>query len=238
MPSITDDLMGKTPEVAKKTAEATIKALNKVKKNAKEGKEAVKGTVKGICLLMIDSAEFTVDTVMAAVKKVAFKKTSDIKYSRNNINISKLRKSGHVYQVEENILQDAMKYFDQQCKKFGIKYSAMKDTRGEDKPDYKPSYMVFFEGKDSNLILNVLQEAYKDYADDQQKAKDAEKTDRGKEDSEKQSRDRNYKKQGKDQPEKRESVKAKLAFFRDRVAARDNERDAVEKHHYRSDIQR
>lgn len=230
--------MGKTPEAAKKTAEATLKALNEVKKNAKDGKEATKGIVKGICLLMLDSTEFTVDTVMAAVKKVAFKKTGDIKYSRNNINISKLRKSGHVYQVEENILQDAMKYFDAQCKKFGIKYTAMKDTRGEDKPDYKPSYMVFFEGKDSNLILNVLQEAYKDYAENQQKAKDAEKAGHGKESPEKQSGDKHSRKTGKDQPEKRESVKAKLAFFRDRVAARDNERDEVEKHHHRSDIQR
>lgn len=234
MPSITDDLMGKTPEAAKKTAEAALKVLNETKRNTKDGKEAV----KGICLLMIDSAEFTVDTVMAAVKNVAFKQTGDIKYSRNNINISKLRESGHVYQVEENVLQDAMKYFDQECKKYGIKYSAMKDTRGENKPDYKPSYMVFFEGKDSDMILHVLQEAYKDYAEDQQKAKDAEKTGHGKENSEKQSGDRHSKKTGKDQPEKRESVKAKLAFFRDRVAARDNERDAVEKHHHRSDIQR
>ena len=36
----------------------------------------------------------------------------------------------------------------------------------------------------------------------------------------------------------RESVKAKLAFFRDRVTARDQERDGIEKHHQRTDIQR
>ena len=41
-----------------------------------------------------------------------------------------------------------------------------------------------------------------------------------------------------EQDKKRESVKAKLAFFRNRVAARDGEQNALEKHHSRSDIQR
>ena len=230
MPSITDDLMGRTPEGAKKAAETSAKALKGVKSGMKEAGEAV----KGICLLLINGSEFTADAVMNAVRKVAFRKTGDIKFSKNNIDISELKKSGHVYQVEENVLQEAMKYFDKYCKERGVKYSAMKDTRGEGKPDYKPSYMVFFEGKDADLILGVLKDAYKDYAEEQQTSKDAEKSDR--ESKEK----KNNKRQKKDQkqPEKRESVKAKLAFFRDRVAARDKERDVIEKHHQHSDIQR
>lgn len=99
----------------------------------------------------------------------------------------------------------------------------MKDTREQD----KPSYMVFFEGKDTNLIMQALREAYKDYAEEQQRTKDAEKDKPQKEEKEKS-----------ESSPKRESVKAKLAFFRDRVTARDQERDAVEKHHQHTDIQR
>lgn len=237
MPSVTDDLLSKTSENAKKTASMSLKAMKEVKSGVREAG----GAVKGICLVLIGGAEFTADAVMNAVREAVYKKTGDIRFSKNNINISRLRESGHVYQVEENVLQEAMKYFDQECKKYGVKYTAMKDTRGEDKPDYKPSYMVFFEGKDSNLILRVLQEAYKDYAEDQQRAKDAGKDDHGNDRSEEKqngNRDRSQEKETKKQPEKRESVKAKLAFFRDRVAARDQERDAVEKHHQHTDIQR
>ena len=224
MPSITDDLMGKTLEGGKKTAETTLKTL----KEAKSGLKEAEGVVRGICLLLLDGAGFTTDAVMNAVRKVAFNKTGDIRFSKNNIDVGKLKKSGHVYQVEDNVLKDVMKYFDQYCKKFGIKYSAMMDTRGEGKPDYAPSYMVFFEGKDANLIMSALQEAYKDYADQQQKTRETEKSEHG--------RDRSKEKQ--EGAENRESVKAKLAFFRDRVAARDQQRDAVEKHHQHTDIQR
>lgn len=230
MPSITDDLMGRTPEEAKKAAETSAKALKGIKSGMQEA-------VKGICLLLINGSEFTADAVMNAVRKVAFKKTGDIKFSKNNIDISELKKTGHVYAVEENILQDAMKYFDKHCKECGVKYSAMKDTRGEEKTDYKPSYMVFFEGKDTDLILHVLKEAYKDYAEEQKNDKQAEKSGR-KNEQEKNQTGEKKEKDNQEKPDKRESVKAKLAFFRDRVAARDKERDAVEKHHQHSDIQR
>lgn len=222
--------MGRTPEEAKKAAETSAKALKGIKSGMQEA-------VKGICLLLINGSEFTADAVMNAVRKVAFKKTGDIKFSKNNIDISELKKTGHVYAVEENILQDAMKYFDKHCKECGVKYSAMKDTRGEEKTDYKPSYMVFFEGKDTDLILHVLKEAYKDYAEEQKNDKQAEKSGR-KNEQEKNQTGEKKEKDNQEKPDKRESVKAKLAFFRDRVAARDKERDAVEKHHQHSDIQR
>lgn len=219
MSSITDELMGKTPAGAQKTAEVTLKTM----KELKSGIKGAGSAIKGICLLLVNGTEFTAESVMKAVHSVAFRKTGDIKFSKNNINISKLKESGHVYPMEENIVQDTMKYFDQQCKKYGIKYSAMKDTREQD----KPSYMVFFEGKDTNLIMQALREAYKDYAEEQQRTKDAEKDKPQKEEKEKS-----------ESSPKRESVKAKLAFFRDRVTARDQERDAVEKHHQHTDIQR
>lgn len=222
MPSLTDELTGKALDSGKQAATASAKVIKQTAKVAKTGAE----TVKGICLLLLEGGDFTTEKVMKAVKDVAFKKTGDIKFSKNNIDISKLRESGKVYQVEQNILSDVMKYFDEQCKKHGIKYSAMKDTRNNDKPNYKPSYMVFFEGRDSEVILNALRESYKDYMDAVKENEKGEK------------KQGLFKKKQKDNPEKRESVKAKLAFFRDRVAARDKERDAVEKHRNHDDIQR
>lgn len=225
--SITDDIMGKAPDQLAKTMDLTLKAAHE----AKSGVKDVAGAVKGICLLLIKS-DFSESAVMQAVKAVAFKKTGDIKFAKQNIDIEKLRKSGHVYKVEDNVVADVMKAFDKQCKKHGVKYSAMVDTRGEDKPDYKPSYMVFFEGKDDTLIINALTEAYKDYAEQQKKEaeKDAPQKKKG--------LFKGKKEQTTTDPEQRESVKAKLAFFRDRVTARDKERDAVEKHHQHDDISR
>ncbi len=218
--SITDEIMGKAPDNLAKASDLTLKA-------AQEAKKDVTGVVKGICLLLIKS-DFSESAVMLAVKKVAFKATGDIKYSKQNIDIEKLRKSGHVYKVEDNVTADVMKGFDKQCKKYGVKYSAMIDTREEGKPDYKPSYMIFFEGKDDLMIMEALTEACREY-EKQQRAKEAGKDTSQNEKGKRQNR--REKDQEQDNPKQRESVKAKLAFFRDRVTARDKERDAVEKHH-------
>lgn len=208
--SITDEIMGKAPDQISKASDTALKGT----KNAAR-------VVKGICLLLVKTGEFSEATVMQAVKNVAFKKTGDVKYSKNNIDIEKLRQSGNVYKVEDNTLAEVMGAFDKQCKKYGIKYSAMIDTRDEGKPDYKPSYMVFFEGKDDKLIMEALAEAYVEYEKHEKvKAIAADVTPK------------------KEKGRQRESVKAKLAFFRDRVTARDAERDAVEKHHQHDDIQR
>lgn len=225
--SITDEVMGKVPDKMVKTTDMTLKAAKEVKVDIKDAARAV----KGICLLLGKGVIFSEDAVMKAVKAVAFKKTGDIKFSRTNIDIAKLRESGHVYRVEDNITADVMSCFDKQCKKHGIKYSAMKDTRGEGEEGYKPSYMVFFEGRDSDSILSALKETYKDYEERQ-------KTEKEQDQSEKRKGSRKRKKDKSINPENRESVKAKLAFFRDRVATRDAERNAVEKQHSRSDIQR
>lgn len=69
MPSITDELMGKTSDGAKKTAKESFKVMKEVR------------PVKGICLLLMNATEFTTDAVMRAVHDAAFKRTGDIKYS-------------------------------------------------------------------------------------------------------------------------------------------------------------
>lgn len=230
--SISDEIMGKAPDQLAKAADLSLKAAHE----AGKGVKGVAGAVKGICLLLIKS-DFTESAVMRAVKNVAFKKTGDIKFSKQNIDVDKLRQSGHVYMVEDSVTAEVMKGFDQQCRLYGIKYSAMKDTRGEGEPGYKPTYMVFFEGEDDKLITRALQEAYKDYEKQQEKEKTAGK-DAPQEEKTAGKKQRFARKKEQENPEKRESVKAKLAFFRDRVTARDKERGAVEKQHQREDISR
>lgn len=205
--SLTDDLTSKAVSDGSKAVQNSAKA-------AAGAIKAGESAVKGICLLLLNGSDFTTGNVMRAVKAVAFKKTGDIKYSKSNIDIATLQKSGKVFRVEENITSEVMRHFDKYCREQGIKYSAMKDERNPE----NPSYMVFFEGKSSEAILYMMQESYKDYME-------AEKS--GKREN-----------RQPEQTKKRESVKAKLAFFRDRVAARDGERNALEKHHSHSDIQR
>ena len=84
MPNLTDEVMGKTSEGAKKAVEASAKVL----KEAKDGLKEAEKSIKGICLLLIKGTAFNADAVMSAVKNVAFKKTGDIKFSKNNIDIS------------------------------------------------------------------------------------------------------------------------------------------------------
>lgn len=225
--SITDEILSKAPD-------QTMKAAG----GAKGGLKSTAGVVKGICLLLVKCADFSEATVMQAVKNVALKKTGDIKYSKNNIDIAKLRESGNVYRVEDNVLADVMGAFDKQCKKYGIKYSAMIDTKDEGKPGYQPSYMVFFEGRDDSVIMNALAEAYVEYEKHQKAKTIAEDVTPQEEKGKKGRRWGRKNNQEKENPEQRESVKAKLAFFRDRVAARDKESDAVEKHHQHDDRSR
>ena len=205
MPSLSDDLAAKafdkTPQTAKeiaKVADVSIKVTGK--------------TIKGICLILGKGVGFTTENVMKAVNEKALKKTGDIKYSRRNINIKQLSKSGTVKRIDDTITGDVMRHFDAACKEHGVKYSAMKDTKDKQ----NPKYYVFYEGKSADLILHVMEKAYKSYISEQeqQKAKGI----------------------GKEKAP--ESIRAKLAFFRDRVAARDRENAAVEKNRTQSEPQR
>ncbi|MCM1103272.1 MAG: PcfB family protein [Clostridium sp.] len=196
MPSLTDDLMGRLPEQVKKGANTALKA----------GQQAVKGTeslaneIKGLCVILLKGLDFTTENVVNAVKDVAFKASKDVKYSSHNISVDQLKKSGKVFKVDDMVSGDVMKHFDKHCRKMGIKYSAMKDCRDGDD---KPAYILFFQGNNSDLILQAMQNGCKDF--DREKSGAVHKQ------------------------EQRESVKAKLAFFRDRVAARDKSREVVEK---------
>lgn len=200
--SLTDDSMAAMANKASGAARNAGKAVQPVQKSLKAG-------AKGICLILGKGVGFTEKSVMAAVKEVAFLTTGDIKYSRKNIEISKFQKNPDVKVVSEAVTADVMKHFDKYCRKYGVKYSAVRD-RKED------SYIIFFEGKKSEVILKVMQDAFKDYAT-------------------------SHKKQDmkKDAPVKKESVKAKLAFFRNRVKNRDaKEQNDLEKNFHRSDRER
>lgn len=209
MPSLTDDLMTKAAgKAADKGPQAIANMLDGAKKGVKTGGKVL----KGICLMLGKGVDFTTESVMSAInEKVLLKKTGDIKFSSRNVSIDELSKSGFVKRIDDAVTADVMRHFDKACKDAGVKYSAMKDER----EPQNPQYYIFYEGKTADVILHVMQEAYKDYmAEQEQKAK------------------------GLDKSNTREGIRAKLAFFRDRVAARDRESEAVEKHRTHTEPQR
>ena len=189
------------------------------------GGKVFEKSIKGICLILEKGTEFTTDNVMKAVKQVAFNKTADIEYSSHNIDMVQLKKSGSVSTMDENITADVMQYFDKYCKQFDVKYNAMLNERDPK----NPSYMIFFNGKDDKIILKVLQEAYLDYGQAQEQKKNG---------RDEKSNTNKKKNRHKERTSKKESVRAKLAFFRNRVADRDKEQGDVERNHNRSERQR
>lgn len=211
--SLTDELSNKMLNQAESAAQHVLRGTNPavhaagtvIRGTEKAAATASKSALKGICLI-IKGGAFTTETIMRKTAEVV---TGDIKFSKRNLHIDKLKKSGKVTMVKDNVTADVMKYFDKHCKKFGVHYTAMKDKNN-------PSYYVFFNNKDSAVILKVMKLAYQDYDKAAKKGLDKSKAHRD--------------------VKPRESVKAKLAFFRDRVAARDNEQHNVEKHIYKSEI--
>lgn len=203
--SLTDEAMA---SMVNKTSSAVKGAGRAAPPVAVAGAKGLKTGVKGICLILGKGIGFTEKSVMAAIKEVAFLSTKNIKYSSKNIKISNFQNNPDIKVVSESVTADVMKHFDKYCKKYGVKYSAVHDRK-------ENAYTIFFEGKKSEVILKVMQDAFKDYAT-------------------------SHKKHGKEEaPVKKESVKAKLAFFRNRVKDRDaKEQEGLEKNLHRSDRER
>ena len=222
-------------EMYDKSMAATLKGAKITKNTIKEALKigAVVGgkTIKGICLILDKGTEFTTHNVMKAVKDLAYNKTGNIEFSNQNIDMVQLQQSGKVSKIDENITADVMKHFNAQCKRFGVKYSAMKDERDPE----NPSYMIFYNGKSGEIILQVMKEAYKDYMETQKQAEQPEQEQKKKNQKKKKTF---WGKQKQEEPQKRESVRAKLAFFRDRVADQEADREALEKNVRHADRQR
>lgn len=185
MPSLTDDLMERAAGQA-----------------ADKGPKAVKKAANGICLILGKGSQFTTEKVMKTIRNKAFKKTGDIRYSEQNISIAELMAKGTVKKIDEAVTADVMRYFDRSCKENRVKYCAMKDEHEAQ----DPQYYIFYEGKTADVILHVMQEAYKDYMADQEK-----------------------KDKGTDHEKEDESIRAKLSFFRDRAADLGGDAAAIEK---------
>lgn len=203
MPSLSDDITSKAFDKAPQT-------VKEIAKGADVGIKTTEKAFKGICLILGKGVGFTTENVMNAVKEKALKKTGDIKYSRRNISIKQLSSSGTVKRIDDAVTGDVMRHFDTACKQHGVKYSAMKDTKDQQ----NPNYYVFYEGKSADLILHVMEQAYKSYISEKEQQKGI----------------------GKEKAP--QSLRAKLAFFRDRAAARDRDDAAVEKHRTQPEPQR
>lgn len=223
--------MSASDEITKKIFDKAPDAVSKTYQGAKRvasdalyvGGKALEKSVKGICLILASGTEFTTDNVMSAVRQVAFNKTGNFEYSGQNVDMVELKKSGSVKTIDENITADVMQYFDKYCKMFDVKYNAVLNERDPN----NPTYMIFFNGKEDKIIEKVLKESYADYLQ-AQKNKGQEK---GK-------NEKTHKSKSRNRNSEKESVRAKLAFFRNRVANRDKEQGDVERRHQRSERQR
>ncbi len=189
------------------TDDISAQVMNK----AEEGIKAVPGMLKGSVVsgiaIVFKAPAFTVHTTMNAVGKASKgfgRLAHNPKYFKNNVSIAELEKNSDIKKIDEGITKDVMKYFDSGCRKYGITYSALADKSNPK----EPTYYVFFKGRETPVIEQVLKESYQAFVKEQAKPK--------------------------------VSIRAKLAFFRNRVAARDKEQQDLgkEKHHNRADRQR
>lgn len=239
------EMFDKVPDLAVKGAVKGAKLAGKTLKGTLNIGAVVGGkTIKGVCLILGKGLGFTTHNVMRAVKALAYNKTGNIEFSNQNIDMVQLQRSGQVTKIDENITAEVMKHFNDQCKKYGVKYSAMKDERDPE----NPSYMVFYNGKSAEIILHVMKEAYKDYVAAQKQEEKDGREENSHEQEKKSDRETDFHEQDlgnkkgffnrNRDSEPRESVRAKLAFFRDRVADRENDREALEKKVRHADRQR
>lgn len=180
--SVTDDI---SSQLIGKVGEG-IRAAPGMAKGALHGVSGVgKGVESGI-VLVFKGSSFTADKIMSIAGKISH----NPKYSKQNISIAELEKNSDIKKFDDSITKDVMKY------------SAVMDKSNPK----EPTYYVFFKGKETTVIEQVMKEAYASYV--------------------------------KEQAKPRFSVKAKLAFFLDRVKARDSEQQEKERHNNRADRQR
>lgn len=192
-------------------ASLTEQLQEDVKRNTKDtikaGGKTAQVLSKGIALVLNETVLSEASIMKALDRKV--EKTGDIQYSYVNVTMEELQKGGKVEQIEEPVLKETMKYFDKYCRKYGVKYSALK-TKTQDEPGKgEESFIVFFEGKSDKIMEHVIKNALSDWTKDQEKMKEAGK---------------DMEKEAAEKP----SVLAKLAFFRNRVKESVNQKKESE----------
>ncbi|MBE5846743.1 MAG: DUF3801 domain-containing protein [Lachnospiraceae bacterium] len=211
MSGITDDIHAKEADIAKKIGKKAFEAAIKL--------------FKGIALKLKSGEELTQENIIKSVKEMLNKVDSGVDFSVHNVDIKDLIKDGNVTAVPDQLTKEQMKYFDKYCKQYGIHYAALKNGTGKD-----ATYTLFFKSGNADLIFEALKRGVADYEKDQQKkqektnAKEQKKTSREQKKQEKeqkkamkQARKQKTKEKAASKAEERESVRAKLAFFRDRV---------------------
>lgn len=159
MPSVTDDV---SDQLINKTMEGVRAAPGVLQSTISGGKNIVAGAVNGV-VIVFKAPVFTANAVMTAAGKM----THNPKYSKRNISIGELEKNSDIKKMDEGMTREAMKYFDKGCKKYGVTYSAVVDKSNPK----DPLYYVFFKGRESSVIEQVMKESYKAYVKEQAKPK-------------------------------------------------------------------
>lgn len=198
--SITDEVYGQFTNKIESGASEIIRSVPGTANEAVDlSKKIIQEGVAGIALVF-KAPVFTAEYIMKAIGKI----TNDPQYASQNISIEELSKNSDIKQIDAAMTKDKMRHFDKACKKYGVKYNAVVDR--SDKKE--PTYYVFFQGKETQVIEQAMKESYKSYV--------------------------------KEQVSPRLSVKAKLAFFRSKVAEKAQmQRDSLgkEKRLSRSELQ-
>lgn len=202
--SLTDEMSSQAFQDGKSTAKT---AYGAVKEAAKAGKFV--GGAGVAIVLKIKS--FTLDNVTKGIEDLMFKKTLGDAFMPQMVSMKELKEKGKLESVDEGITKEVMHYFDKYCQDYKIHYSAAINHMED-----PPKYVLFMNSDDTNMIMSALKRGVQDYEADRKKGITWE------------SKQKNLSEAINDEA-KRESVEAKLSFFRDRIKNDDVGRDAVEK---------
>lgn len=182
----------------RKSKDVTRNAYNIMLKAAKAGK-FIGGS--GV-VLVLKIKNLTVHNVTKAIRDLMFRKSLGEAFMPQMVSLDELRNRGKMEIIDEGATLEMMHYFDKYCKEYDIHYSAAIDHMQE-----PPRYILFMNSDDTNLIMSALKRGVHDYEEDRKRGIVWE----------------SKQKKG----ILRESVEAKLSFFRNRLKNDDIDRGSI-----------
>lgn len=191
------------------TSESIARKLPGASEKAiKGGLKASKQTCKGICLV-VKGGVFSLKKIIAAINRLLDLKGSGsmVALAGKNISIEKLQKSGNITSIDPLVSKEVMKPLNKLCRRYNVKYTAVYDKSTNE-------YKVFFNAKNTEVLDIFFKKASNDYMEKQQKMQD----------------------KSQKAEKRKESVRGKIKFFRDRVKKYNENRQKMKgKEHAKED---